>query len=155
MHYRNSTRKDQLGTRVEGRFLEREMAVLRVKARMERERMVKDALEVVPNLEFWCSACRKDFVGYGYKQTRKLPGNTLIAFWYGHCPKLHRSMRRITDKHNDPYYRESELVLRQALQFSDDLMGPDDPRFALRYPQAYERWQTDNGEYQPPKLELG
>ena len=153
------THKDKLKTRVEGRGLEREMITLRVKERMERERMITEAQDIVPNLEFWCDTCKKDFIGFGYKQKRVLPlppqHATTIGFWYGHCPVfLHRCIRRITDKEYDTYYAKSELVLAQAKMFADDLMGPDDPRFALRYPKEYERYITDNGEQPDATAEL-
>lgn len=154
MEYRSRSHKDRLGTRVEGRRLEREMQLLRVKERMERERAVKEALDIVPNLEFFCHECEQDFIGYGFKQKRVLDGNETIGFWYGYCPNLHRSIRRITDKRFDSYYRESPMVLRQALDFADDLMSPNDPRFALRYPKAYERYMTDNGHYDSKDLKL-
>lgn len=146
------THKDNLITRVEGRSIEREMSLMRVQERMDRERAIKEASDVVPNLEFWCDSCRKDFIGYGYKQERKMPYPTAraetIGFWYGYCPQLHRAIRRITDKNGDPYYRKSQLVLRQAQDFGDDIMSVRDPRFALRYPKEYERYMTDNGEHQ-------
>lgn len=155
MDIHSRTRKDLLGMRVEGRSLEREMLLFKAKGRMERERAIADALAFVPNLEFWCRTCKKDFVGAGYKESRMLPveDRTKIGWWYGYCPKRHRAIRRITDRQFDPYYRESFLVLRQAIDFADDLMGPNDPRFAVRYPKEYERYMTDNGE-QPLKAKL-
>lgn len=154
IHSRNQ--KDRLKDRVEGRGLEREMTLMRVKERMERDRAISDAKDMVPNLEFWCRTCKRDFVGFGFKQVRVMPlkDRTRIAFYYGHCPQLHRCIRRITDKLADPYYRESFIVLRQAIDFADDLMTPNDPRFALRYPKEYERFVTDNGENPEGRLEL-
>jgi hypothetical protein len=141
-------KKDRLRTRVDGRRLEREMTLMRVYERQDRERAIKEALDIVPNLEFWCDKCSKDFIGQGYKVRLVLPvkDKTPIGYWYGYCPQRHYAVRRITDKSYDPYYLKSKMVLAQAIQYADDLLTPDDPRFALRYPKEYERYITDNGE---------
>lgn len=109
----------------------------------------KEAIDDSPRIAeqgFWCGECDADFDTQGLKQVRLLTDGTLVAWYYGWCPVGHRVLRYITDKHRDPYYRESFIVRRQAIDFVDDLMQPTDPRFALRYPEAYAAWQDQQNE---------
>jgi hypothetical protein len=51
-------------------------------------------------------------------------------------------MRYITDKGHDPYYGRSEMMRKQRAQLADALLTPDNPRFALVYPQKWRELQA-------------
>lgn len=113
----------------------------RGKAYRERLKEVQGAPQYA-SLGFWCYECRRDFDAVGLKQTRAM--STEPIAWYGAlCPKGHVSIRRITDKINDPYFRDSEYIRRQQGEHEDDFLTPADPRFRYKYPIQWARIQEE------------
>lgn len=120
----------------------------------ERMKLIQETPDHLP-MGFWCTTCESDFEGMGHKcddlygydlDSGKLyaTGTPRPRAWYaGICPEGHRAIRRITDKLTDPYYWQSEVLKRQRVQMADDLVQPDDPRFAKLYP---EQWRKMNEE---------
>ena len=94
---------------------------------------------------FWCTECRRDFEAIGMKQVRSR--DTFPIAWYGAlCPSGHLAIRRITDKINDPYYRDSLDMRRQQAEHADDFMLPSDPRFKYKYPVQWKRIQDEQAQ---------
>lgn len=96
--------------------------------------------------DFFCTVCKKDFVGMGFKQVSAIREMLPCAWYVGKCPEGHRSLRYITDKWADPYYEQSLLVSKQRFEMKDDFLDPSDPRFKELYPEAYKRLITDAKE---------
>jgi hypothetical protein len=78
--------------------------------------------KAIDAIDIWCAKCKKDYKAVGYKcirtpeQSIEWGGDGQIRAWYeAKCRKGHECIRLITDKHLDPYYRES-ILLRNELQ---------------------------------------
>jgi hypothetical protein len=127
---------EKLKKRVDGRREDRERRKSMDAALRARQRDIDDAPDCVLH-DFWCTRCKADFSGMGWKQTRK--STPPIAWYVGICPKGHEAIRRITDKADDPYYRLSLLVRRQRVDMEDDFLTPDNPRFKQLYPEQYKK----------------
>lgn len=116
----------------------------------ERSRPLKERWEAisgepdVKTFQFWCEdkKCKRDFVSLAFKQVRKNQGWPL-AWYVGQCPLGHECMRRITDKGNDPYFYQSEMLARERVRYADDFLTPDDPRFRMKYPKMWEKLEAD------------
>lgn len=62
-----------------------------------------------------------------------------FAFYEAQCPEGHTSVRYITDKLTDPYFINSPFVRAQQVEFEDAMLSPDNPRFKVLYPEAYDK----------------
>ena len=137
---------------------ERERYEQQAKKRDERAREISDAKQIAL-MEFWCSV-HGDFSVLSHKEVlhdystipttllaRYTPIPTAIAKFYNHRRRsvsfgkpCKRVYRYITDKHLDPYYRDSEMIQRQRVDFERDLIQPWDPRFKLLYGDPYKKY---------------
>lgn len=106
----------------------------------ERAQEIKDA-QPTQRMDFFCSECERDFGGIGHKEVRWPKGSVWFAFYRGRCPEGHLTIRYITDKLKDPYFYKSPFVRKQQSVYADAMIGPDNPRFKVLYPEAYERIQ--------------
>lgn len=97
----------------------------------ERLAIIKSALSEVPNMDFWCKDCQRDFTSRGYK--RVITYAAPIAFYEGKCPKRHWCRRRITDKATDPYYRQSQQVKTLKAKYRKDFLQPGEVGFKTYY----------------------
>jgi hypothetical protein len=125
------------------------------KRRIEREQLRYQEYQDAPEqtqMGFWCRACNADFeapalktfaMGFDVDKGCAYAILPLFAFFVGHCPKGHKAIRHISDKHTDPYYMESAMLKQQRLALADDLLQPDDPRFRIKYPQQWRAMQED------------
>lgn len=104
----------------------------------ERAQEIKDAPES-QMMDFYCDTCKRDFGAMGFKQVRIPKKSVWFAFYEANCPNNHKALRYITDKLTDPYFFNSPFVREQQNQFEDAMITPDNPRFKLLYPEAYER----------------
>lgn len=106
--------------------------------------------------------CREhgDFETIGFKQTSMFhsqvtayyecpQGRPAVFFIYDKSGDSHAKLRKgkscrarryITDVHLDPYFTESEMVRRERVDFADDMLQPDDPRFKKLYGDPYKRY---------------
>ncbi|MBI4151616.1 hypothetical protein HY496_01485 [Candidatus Woesearchaeota archaeon] len=87
---------------------------------------------------FYCTYCRKDFLGIGAKRTAE------NRAWYGtrhECGK--ESIRRITYRTEDEYYDLSEEIRLQRQIHSDDTLAPFDNRFRQVYGQTRDEAQSE------------
>jgi hypothetical protein len=109
---------------------------------VDRLNEIREAARVIQT-DFFCSVCKKDFVGMGFKQVSAIRDLQPCAWYVGKCPEGHRAIRYITDKWADPYYNRSLVVAMQREQMKDDFLDPSDPRFKKLYPEAYKRLVTD------------
>jgi hypothetical protein len=88
--------------------------------------------------DFYCSVCKRDCSGTGYRQVCTIRQWAPTAWYVGNCPKGHKMIRRITDKSSDPYYEMSPMIQRHRYEMRNAFMDPSDPRFKLLYPDKYE-----------------
>lgn len=138
-------REERLLRRIEDNRSSRERIALQEKGYTDHKRVIIEAYEVT-RMDFWCQACRKDFNTSARKQVR-FSSRWPVAWYVGLCPKKHVCIRYITDKDRDPYYRRSVMIARQRVELADAMLTPDNPRFALVYPQKYreiERMKEEN-----------
>lgn len=104
---------------------------------LDRVKAIMDAPRVA-RLDFWCTVCKKDCTGPGYRQVATIRERVPTAWYVAFCPQGHRMIRRITDKSDDPYYYQSMFLQRQRMDMAMDLLTPDDPRFRILYPKQWE-----------------
>ena len=112
--------------------------------RSEQEQPLKDRMLDIfsadrnPITDFYCTQCKRDCTGTGYRQVCTVRPMAPTAWFLGICPKGHRMIRRITDKDSDPYYHLSPYIQRQRWEMADAFLTPDDPRFRVLYPEQYK-----------------
>ncbi len=128
---------EKLTKRVENLYNERQRYDDLQQALQARNKLINEAPQLT-RTDFWCSTCREDILNcMAYKVVEKdwcYPYQK-IAYYesYRACHKGLR--RRITDKHTDPYYRESAMIRIQARAARDsgDLLQPHDFGFQTKY----------------------
>lgn len=126
-----------------------------LKARDEKEKARINEINAAAKevmTSFWCKECKRDFDAWGIKRLNwgydldrnetYLP-KLVRAWYYAKCPNGHQCIRHITDKVDDPYYRESMFIRRERSEHADDFLTPDDPRFRIKYPQAWARLEKE------------
>lgn len=98
-------------------------------------------------MDFWCNErkCKKDIIALGYK-VEYTRGEYPKAVYKGRCERGHEVERRITDRHNDPYFYLSEKLKYERWKAGDDLLQPSDPRFKTVYPRQWEKLQAEMEE---------
>lgn len=131
---------ERLTRRIEDRREARERIAMREAGYKDHVKVIKEAYEET-HMDFWCEKCKKDFSTTGRKQVR-YASRWPVAYYVGLCPKGHSTMRYITDKGHDAYYGRSEMMRRQRVELADAMLTPDNPRFALVYPQKYRELQA-------------
>lgn len=141
----NKSMQDLLLERLKNRVEKRHEERLRLK---ERERILNDRIDTiksssdfVPATGYYCSKCNRDIEARGYKVCYKD-----FAWYKGICVCGATIIRRITDKSGDPYYRKSQVVLRQKAISKLDMLDPNDPLFPLVYPKQWEKIQKEQHE---------
>lgn len=92
---------------------------------------------------FWCDECSRDVVAHACKIEQRMNTDEPRAFYAAACPKGHRVIRRITDKHNDPYYHKSLIMRRERAERADDMLQPHDPRFRIVYPEVWKKMEAE------------
>ena len=135
---------ERLITRIEDKRKARARVASREMGYKDHVRVITEAYEVT-KMDFWCKECLMDFSADGYKQVR-YAGRWPVAWYVGQCPEGHSAIRQITDKGSDTYYRESEMICRQRVVMADAMLTPDDPRFALVYPQQWREMEKARAE---------
>lgn len=111
----------------------------------DRWKMIREAYQTT-RLGFWCDKCRKDFEGVAHKRVIEWGNMPPWAFYIGFCPQGHEARRRITDKQNDPYYRNSEMIRRQRIDMADAMLTPDNPRFRVVYPAQWRKLEEERAK---------
>jgi len=135
---KNKRRMDRLIRRYEERRADRASEDARTRPFKDRVKTIFDAPRFVVT-DFFCTVCKLDCAGTGFRQVCTLRQNLPTAWFVGFCPKGHRLVRRITDKDTDSYYDRSPLIRRQRYELRDDLLTPEDPRFRMLYPKQWEK----------------
>lgn len=96
----------------------------------DRDKTIADAPSTTITT-FWCRKCRKDRDGLGEKRVISWDGE---SFAYYHSYRLCHSLRRyITDRHIDPYWRESRELKKQRAIHAQDILQPGDDGFDMLY----------------------
>lgn len=92
--------------------------------------------------DFYCEDCDLDQRLPGYEQGyldsfSKKMGWKVTPRWYANdCKKCNRKLiRYITEKHLDPYFRKSKKLRYLRRKYANELIQPNDPKFALLYPE--------------------
>lgn len=71
-----------------------------------------------------------------------LSTNRPYAFYRASCPNcLEDCIRRITDKHLDPYYTDSPSLKKERYEHRIDLLQPGEPGFETYYGTKYKQQQ--------------
>ena len=142
--------QQRLMQRVLERQQNRAASLAETKWYADRLRTIVDAPRRTP-MEFWCRVCESDFTCVdALKMTTTMRG-VPSAYYDGRCPKNHRAIRHLTDKHLDPYYYQSAMLAEQRYRMRDDTIAPSDPRFRIVYPKQWaaieeEREQREQKE---------
>lgn len=129
---------ERLKNRVERRHEERKRIKERESQLYDRINTIKSTAEFVHSTGYYCNSCHRDVEARGHKVVYKE-----YAWYKGKCVCGAILIRRITDKSSDPYYRKSQVVLRQSERSKLDLISPDDPLFQVIYPKQWEKIQKE------------
>jgi len=136
-------RVKELGERVKKNQIDlnKERETKKKRAEISRE------LEEAPNstqTDFFCRTCNKECIAIGYKRIHHDGQGTYLA----QCPNGHGVVRYINNKWRDPYWELSPRVRRDRLKHADDMLTPNDPRFAKVYPQQWKAIQARKEEHE-------
>lgn len=119
-----------------------------LKKQEERIKIVAGSAEKIW-VDFWCSRCQLDFNEIG-KKVVYYPNswhNEIRAVYVSRCPKCREwRERRITDKLNDPYYRQSKMIKVQARMHRIDMLQPNEPGFRTYYKNPYADYENTINE---------
>lgn len=142
MKYEHTPRPDiehhyhikELIERQEERSADRTYHLNKQKDKDERMSLIKD----VPNkvlTDFYCRHCRKDFKAESIKEVEIDWSCTTqyIAFYKTKCPIGHWNIRYITDKHRDPYWKQSKASQRDQGEHYADTLQPFQTGFNMLY----------------------
>lgn len=141
---------EQLLKHTQQLYANKEQAEDLEKRRTERQRLI-DSVPDKTIMEFYCS-CHGDFVAPAGKITFTDSYNQKCAYYVSHGQgyrvgdtpnnnfSVCRRKRYITDKQEDPYYRESKQLQKQRRQMEIDMLQPDDPRFKKYYGDPYKKF---------------
>lgn len=104
------------------------------KARAERGELIADNKDFDIK-DFYCTACRKDFVGAAWKQEEVDWANPTqtIAFYKTKCWCGKWCIRYITDKPFDPYFALSRRLAMERTKHVNDILQPFETGFNLMY----------------------
>lgn len=134
---------------LDARYAEKERYESLEEKRTARQRLI-DSVPDVQLMEFYCK-CHGDFISKGGKIVCHKGQPDVYAYYVSHGTaqgienprqRWHacRVKRYITDKVQDPYYRESKLLNELRLKMADDLLQPDDPKFKAKYGDPYKKF---------------
>lgn len=83
---------------------------------------------------FYCSRCKKDFVGEAIKQVEEdWSANQRIAFYKTKCWRGHWCIRLITDRLRDSYFFKSKRVAFDRGKAFEDMIQPFETNYELLY----------------------
>jgi len=82
-------------------------------------------------MDFWCRKCRKERTGLGEKVVVTWNGEK--SAWYQSWGLCHRLRRHITDKLDDPYWKESPKLKKERATYFKDMLQPGQEGFDLLY----------------------
>lgn len=107
------------------------------KIKSERDKLINSASQTLPNCNFFCLTCSKDFVATGVKcvESDWTDASQRIAYYKGKCPQGHKAIRRITDKQLDPYFIKSNQLKRERINHKRALLQKNDYGFRVLYNQ--------------------
>jgi len=129
---------EQLKKRLDDRIEERKRSEDLDKKNSERMNDIKAAKDYRV-MDFYCDECEADFINLGYKDVIDCY-DELVAKYETKCPYCGtKSIRRITDTIDDPFYRKSRKVRNDREQAEIDMIQPGDPRFKTYYPEQYKK----------------
>ncbi len=137
MLIKSLTKVDKLTKRVEQTFEERQYYEDLQKRQEEREKLIRESPQWTKT-DFYCGICREDILGcsaFKVIQSDWSNPNQRIAY-YESFKACHKGLRRrITDKQQDPYYRDSQMLKEQRLEAiaKGDLLQPYDYGFTTKY----------------------
>ncbi len=110
------------------------------------------------DMDFYCATCNehrsylgKKTIQYGIELDKDMNVigeyrvEPIRASFVAVCRKGHGVRRYITDKERDPYFR-SPILRMMARTMEDDMLQPDDPRFAKVYPKQWAELQRQKEE---------
>lgn len=97
-----------------------------------RDQNLKDiaGFKDIELLDFWCDHCKKDFIGRAKKQ---IDSWEPIAYYKIKHMCGQWSLRRITDRLNDPYWFNSKKVAQDRGKASIDLLQPFESGYNMIY----------------------
>ncbi len=124
----------ELIERQEKRSNDRSYHQEQAKLKAERQDLIKDN-DLVKVVDFWCHKCKKDFKGVAQKQEEVDWSNVnqTIAFYKTKCFKGHWCIRLITDKNQDPFWRQSRFVRKDRENHTLELLQPFEEGYHLLY----------------------
>ncbi len=105
-----------------------------IKDKEERNNLIKDS-PVMSLTDFWCRKCLLDFKSMSVREVEIDWTSPLqnIAFYRTKCDKGHWCIRHITDKWSDPFWNNSETVLRDRGKHFKDIIQPFETGYNLLY----------------------
>lgn len=146
MLIKSITKTEKLTKRVESYYEERQFNEEQEKKRQERTKTIKKAQRWIYT-DFYCHICKQDILkcaAYKVVQTDWVYPHQQIAY-YEAFKACHKGLRRyITDKNQDPYYRQSKMIEQQRREAiaKGDLLQPDDYGFKTKYGDINKKkWQ--------------
>lgn len=104
------------------------------KEKGNRDDIIRDA-KTVDRKEFFCSKCRKDFMGVAQLQVEEdwNGEDRRSAFYKTKCFCGKWCVRLVTDRERDPYWRESVAVKMDRTAGANDLLQPFEEGYNLLY----------------------
>lgn len=148
----NPEHLQRLITRVKKTQAELQQSQDRQKLLTERQRLI-DSVPDETITEFYCP-CHGDFIAPAGKITFTDQQGEVCAYYVSHGRGYKvednpsktfyvcRRKRYITDKHFDPYFKESKMIQRQRQELEIAMLQPDDPRFKKYYGDPYKKYHA-------------
>lgn len=94
-------------------------------------------------ISFYCKACRKDFDAVPAKKKNRW------AEWFEtKCRCGRKTIRYITGKKNDPYYRESKRVIMERDAYHKDLIQYGQTGFQTFYKKQWDTFEAQRERYE-------
>lgn len=141
MLIKSQTKVDKLTKRVENLYEQKEIQERLDEQQKARLKEIKAAQDITKT-DFWCGHHRRDFTALAYKVAYRSFGDWCAyyeAFTNGFPKEMVaccKGLRRyITDKNSDPYYFESEMIVKQRKEAiaNGDLLQPGQEGFITKY----------------------
>lgn len=117
-----------------------------------------DEAPLTQEMDFYCATCNehgsylgKKHIRYGveFDKDMNIIGDYRVepisALFIAGCKRGHRVERFITDKAHDPYFK-SPILRKLARDMADEMLQPNDPRFAKVYPKQWAELQKQREE---------
>ena len=95
-------------------------------------------------VSFYCKNCKLD-----QNLEAEKVNNSLAEFFRARCGKCgNRLVRYISEKHLDPYYRESRKIKVERGRFANDLIQPGEAGFKMFYKKQYDELEEKKEKYE-------